>query len=54
MHISKIMNANESVEIYFRGLNYWEEFDLIIDIFIKEFGCTVTKNMWAHIPSCII
>ena len=44
MRISKIINANGSIEIYFIDLNYWEEFDLIIDILIKEFNCRIIKK----------
>jgi len=44
MHISKSFNDDGSVEIYFVGVELWDDFDLIIDLLQKENDCKILSN----------
>ena len=54
IYLSKVLNENGSIEIFFEKLNYWEEFDLIVD-YLKENGCKVSENRESiYIRECIL
>lgn len=44
MHISKSFNDDGSVEIYFVGVELWDEFDIILDLLQNENKCKVLSN----------
>lgn len=44
MHISKSFNDDGSIEIYFVGVELWDEFDLILDLLQNENKCKILSN----------
>jgi len=44
MHISKSFNDDGSVEIYFVGVELWDEFDLILDLLQNQNKCKILSN----------
>ena len=44
MHISKSFNDDGSVEIYFVGVELWDEFDIILELLQNENKCKILSN----------
>lgn len=44
MHISKVVNDDRSVEIYFEGIGDWDDFDLILGLLQQENSCKILSN----------
>ena len=44
MHISKSFNDDGSVDIYFVGIELWDEFDIILELLQNENDCKILSN----------
>lgn len=44
MHIAKSFNNDGSLEIYFVGLEHWDDFDIILKLLQRENDCKIISN----------
>jgi hypothetical protein len=44
LHISKSFNDDGSAEIYFVGVNFWDEFEIILELLQNDNKCKVLSN----------
>lgn len=44
MHIAKSFNNDGSLEIYFVGLEHWDDFDIILKLLQRESVCKIISN----------
>jgi hypothetical protein len=44
MNVAIVSNNDGSTEVYFEQLNYWEEFEVILELLEKENGCQVVSE----------
>ncbi|NLG05979.1 MAG: hypothetical protein GX567_19450 [Clostridia bacterium] len=44
MRVAISKNENDSVELYFVGIEHWDDFDLILGLLQQENNCTILSN----------
>ncbi len=44
MHISKIINSDGSMELYFEKVGHWDDFELILKLLQQENDCKILSN----------
>jgi len=44
MHISQVVNKDDSIELYFDGVGHWDDFDLILGLLQQENDCQILSN----------
>lgn len=47
MRVSKVVNKDGSVELYFEHVGHWDDFDLILGLLQQENDCQILSNQEA-------